>query len=229
MTQYDHLLGYIPDLSSRRILDLGSGYGSFLIEATKRGIRACGIERSSGFIDAAKESAKLAGVLIDIRSGMAESIPFDDQSFDFVNVCEVIEHVDDPDKVLSEMYRVLDVGGMAYVSVPNRYCFLDPHFHLYFVNWLPRSFSDVFISIFGNHKDYERDIGKERLKDLYYATFKGAKRKAESHGFKVEDMRLIKISKKFPNPIMRFFVRLLYFPARFLYLNSCHLLLTKQI
>lgn len=227
MTQFEHLLGYIPDLVSRRILDLGTGYGAFIIDASRRGAKVWGIEKSAEFIRIPKDMASKAGVEVNVQQGVAENLPFKDKSFDFVNVCEVIEHVDDTGKALSEIYRVLDDGGMVYISVPNRYCLRDPHFNLYFVNWLPRSLSDLFISTFGKHKNYERDIGRERLRDMYYDTFHGAKHKMESHGFKVQDMRLVKIAKKFPNPITRFLAKLLYFPARFLYLNSCHLLLTK--
>jgi ubiquinone/menaquinone biosynthesis C-methylase UbiE len=228
MTHYEHLMGYIPDLPRRRILDLGSGRGSFLIDVVKRGGNIWGLERSQGYIEIATAEAKKSRVEIKVRLGMAENIPFENQSFDFVNVCEVIEHVEDPDKTLSEMHRVLTDNGKAYVSVPNRYCLRDPHFHLYFVNWLPRVFCNAFISLFKRHKNYIGDIGKQRLDEMYYATYKNAKTKAQSHGFKAEDMRLIKISKKFPNSLVQFIVKVFYVPARFLYFDSCHLLLTKQ-
>jgi SAM-dependent methyltransferase len=50
----------------------------------------------------------------------AERFPFDDGSFDVVLFCEVIEHLLlDPVTALSEMHRVLKVGGTLVVTTPN--------------------------------------------------------------------------------------------------------------
>lgn len=52
----------------------------------------------------------------------AESIPVDDGRFDVVLLCEVLEHVENPTKVLVEVRRVLKKGGTVMISVP----FLSP-------------------------------------------------------------------------------------------------------
>lgn len=58
----------------------------------------------------------------------AARLPFSDGIFDAVACLEVLEHVRAPDKVLSEIARVLRPGGMAYVSMPFLYPVHDaPH------------------------------------------------------------------------------------------------------
>ncbi|MEM4326170.1 MAG: class I SAM-dependent methyltransferase [Candidatus Pacearchaeota archaeon] len=48
----------------------------------------------------------------------AENIPVEDSSFDTVLLCEIIEHLETPEKVLTEAYRLLKRGGTLIVSVP---------------------------------------------------------------------------------------------------------------
>ena len=44
----------------------------------------------------------------------AHKLPFDNESFDFITSYEVLEHVKDPDLVLSEINRVLKSSGKCY-------------------------------------------------------------------------------------------------------------------
>lgn len=133
-THLDNLLFYIPDILDGKILDIGSGRGSFLIEVAKRGGNVQGIERKKENIEISFEKANELGVKINVVLGFAEELPYEDSTFDFINVCEVIEHVKDPKMLLFEAYRVLKKRGRAYLSVPNRFGVKDQHFQLYFVN-----------------------------------------------------------------------------------------------
>lgn len=47
-----------------------------------------------------------------------DKLPFQDQSFDSVILDNVLEHIDDPRKILKEIYRVLIPGGVLLVGVP---------------------------------------------------------------------------------------------------------------
>jgi SAM-dependent methyltransferase len=53
----------------------------------------------------------------DVRAD-AHLLPFDDASLDCVLLVGVLEHVNDPDRVLAEARRVLKPGGLGYVAVP---------------------------------------------------------------------------------------------------------------
>lgn len=46
-------------------------------------------------------------------------IPFEDSSFDLILCTEVLEHAEDPGQLVREMSRVLQPGGMLFVTVPS--------------------------------------------------------------------------------------------------------------
>ena len=53
-----------------------------------------------------------------LMQGSAESLPFTDNSFDVVSCLQVLEHLKEPDKAISELKRVLKPGGFACVATP---------------------------------------------------------------------------------------------------------------
>jgi len=56
---------------------------------------------------------------VSILKEDAEKVSFADDSFDAVICCEVLEHVEHPEKAVAELYRILHKGGVALVSVPH--------------------------------------------------------------------------------------------------------------
>lgn len=223
MTHLEHLIEVVPDLKARRVLDIGSGRGAFLRDCKKAGIDAWGVECSEEYLQKTED--------LNVMKGYGENLPFADNSFDFVNLAQVLEHVQNPRKVVSEIHRILRPGGKAYMGVPIRYSFKDPHFHLYLVNWLPRSWTNGFISLFGKHKDYSIDNGRNRLAHanphalpceetydmlpMHYYTYEQIQRELDK--FEVEDIRLRKVGPLKPvYPILRDY-----------FLDSFHLLATK--
>jgi ubiquinone/menaquinone biosynthesis C-methylase UbiE len=226
-THFEHLLDVVPDLKERKILDLGSGRGAFIVECAKNKVSAEGLELNKDYIELSLKRAKEAGVSISVKEGVGERLPFPDSSFDFVNMCEVIEHVNSPKEVLREVYRVLKPGGKVYVSVPNRYGMKDQHFGLYFVNWLPRSMSDSFISFFGRHKDYNGQTGFQRLKEMHYFTYANAAGLFIQEGFIVYDIREIKIKRRFDG-LTKSTIMIVYSILKYFYFDSFHFLLEKE-
>ncbi len=54
------------------------------------------------------------------------TLPYDDDSFDAVLSCGVLEHVINPDASLDEIWRVLKPSGVFYIyNLPNRYSYLE--------------------------------------------------------------------------------------------------------
>jgi ubiquinone/menaquinone biosynthesis C-methylase UbiE len=84
----------------------------------------CGIRpripiRGSYFLDLSKSALKTLSSLGGICTcADATNMPYDDNFFDFVNASELLEHIDDDKKVLSEVYRVLKPSGHFSFSVP---------------------------------------------------------------------------------------------------------------
>lgn len=228
LTHFQHLERLVGNLQSKKILDLGSGKGSFLIEAARAGANPIGLELSEAYILETKRRAQQEGVDVEVVKGVAEKLPFENGSFEMINICEVVEHVEDPQALLREVYRVLVPGGSAYISVPNRFGLKDQHFHLYVVNWLPRAWADAFISVFGTHKNYsDKSAGLQRLADMHYYTFARFQSLARSFGFEVEDIRSQRISHEFRG-LKKWLLRAAYVLARPLYFDSFHVLLRKR-
>ncbi len=226
-THWQHLESLIPGLVHKHILDLGSGKGGFIIDAASHGALVAGLEPYGPYREITNARAREKKINIRLESGCAEEIPFGDSEFDFVNMCEIIEHVESPVLAMEEVFRVTKEGGRVYISAPNRFGFKDQHFHLYFVNWLPRRISDHFIGIFGKHKNYEeKGNGRQRLREMHYYTFGQISALTNKIGFSVEDIRLKKIEVMiWPKRVL---AQVAYVFARAVYFDSFHLLLTKK-
>jgi methionine biosynthesis protein MetW len=99
----------------RRVLDLGCRYGA-LTRAYVQGNEVVGIDVDR---DALAEAAKLG---IETHWADAdEPLPFADGSFDVVVAGELLEHIRDPQRLLSEARRVLRKEGTFVGSVPNAF------------------------------------------------------------------------------------------------------------
>ena len=95
-----------------RALEVGSGLGLLATEvaAAADGVQVVGVEISADQIAAAAESPRVTYV-----QGDAHHLDFPDASFDLVYARYVLEHVADPERVLSEMRRVARPGASVAV------------------------------------------------------------------------------------------------------------------
>ncbi len=94
-----------------RILDVGCGTGANLEMLAQFG-EAEGVDVA----DEALEFCRAKG--LKTHKGLAEKLPFADESFDLTTALDVIEHLDDDLAGLKEMRRVLKPGGRALIFVP---------------------------------------------------------------------------------------------------------------
>jgi len=102
------------------VLDVGCGGGFLSEEFAKAGFSVTGIDPSEKSIETARRHAQQNGLVITYAEGSGESLPFSDRAFDIVACCDVLEHVDDPGKVMSEISRVLKPGGVFLYDTINR-------------------------------------------------------------------------------------------------------------
>jgi 2-polyprenyl-6-hydroxyphenyl methylase/3-demethylubiquinone-9 3-methyltransferase len=108
------------DWQDKAVLDLGCA-GGFMAEAlAARGADVTGINPAADAINAARTHARATGLRIGYDVGVGEALPYDDSSFDDVVCVDVLEHVADLNKVLSEVARTLRPGGLFLFDTINR-------------------------------------------------------------------------------------------------------------
>jgi len=107
-------------LSNITLLDVGSGGGLLAEEFARLGCRVTGIDRSAESVAAARAHANQSILKIEYRVARGEALPYAAASFDLVVCCDVLEHVDDLDRVIAEAGRVLKPGGLYFFDTINR-------------------------------------------------------------------------------------------------------------
>jgi ubiquinone/menaquinone biosynthesis C-methylase UbiE len=119
------ILEYIDVILSKQdrntidFCDAGCGNGIYLnyLKNKYQSINLYGFDFSEKIIEIAKDNTKIK----EIRVGNLENIQFDDKSFDLILCAQVIEHLLDDKKGISELYRILKTNGYLIISTDNKY------------------------------------------------------------------------------------------------------------
>lgn len=85
-----------------RVLDIGSGSGLFSEEFARRGLAVTGLDANPEMLPVARQFVPAA----DFREGVAEALPFGDDSFDLVFMGLLLHETDDISAALAEAHRV---------------------------------------------------------------------------------------------------------------------------
>lgn len=103
-------------VKKRRILDVGSGPGYFLLHGKDRNWNTLGIEPSP---QAVSHSQNLGLEIVEgfLNKETAKKLG----KFDVVHLSDVLEHIPDPKSLLLQAKSLLNPGGLLCVVVPNDY------------------------------------------------------------------------------------------------------------
>jgi ubiquinone/menaquinone biosynthesis C-methylase UbiE len=111
------------------LLDVGCGRGEFLQGFLEMGLCAHGLDQSSYARDISKiDNIKIINLEL-------ESFPYPDNTFDYVFSKSVIEHFYYPEKLMSEMYRVLKHDGVIITMCPS----WEYNYKIYFEDYSHRT------------------------------------------------------------------------------------------
>lgn len=96
-----------------RVLDVGFGRGDFIDAFHRAGYAVAGVDLSEY---AVKRCQHPDVAVCDVTR---ENLPFADNSFDVVFHKSLLEHMDDPEKLMKETLRVLKANGRLITLVPD--------------------------------------------------------------------------------------------------------------
>jgi ubiquinone/menaquinone biosynthesis C-methylase UbiE len=113
---YEHTRGL-------RVLDVGCGQGIDMMRYASAGANVAGIDLTPRHAELARLHLAALGLHAKIVDGDAESMPFEDMSFERVSSNGVLHHTPDMLAALREIRRVLVPGGETRVIVYNRRSF----------------------------------------------------------------------------------------------------------
>lgn len=207
---------------NKDVLDIGCGAGGKTIFYASQGVNSImGVEILEKYKKEAESLAEKYNVGNKFKFVCADAskTPFESESFDTIIMNDAMEHVDDPEKVLNECYRILKKGGRLYLNFP-------PYNHPFGAHlsdaigipWVHVFFSEK--TLINTYKELVKDLpdGKDRIEfriakkengEEYFSyinrmTIKRAKRIISNSNFTLEYYReeplrnIFKIPAKMP-------------------------------
>ena len=112
-----------------RVLDVGCGFGETLAYHAARGCEAYGIEADENILRVGERYG------LNVRAGLFDPSYYEPESFDYVTMDQVIEHVADPQDFMRGIAKVLKPGGMVILSTPNGSSYGARLFGRRWINW----------------------------------------------------------------------------------------------
>lgn len=123
-----HYLPRVVDFGSfagKKFLEIGCGAGIDLVRFAQQGALVTGVDLSRQAVSLAQKNFEQHGLKADLAVMDGESLEFEDNSFDAVYAHGVLQYTADPQKMLSEIHRILKPGGNGIFMVYNKYSWLN--------------------------------------------------------------------------------------------------------
>ena len=151
-------LGLDPE--GKKILEIGSGYGFFMVYAiAKLGWNLHGVEPGenefSGRYEIGQDILTQNNINKErLTKATGENTHLPPGSFDIIVTHDVLEHVSDPEGVLFECARLLTPGGVLIAGMPNYRWIYEGHYNMPWFPFFSKSFAKKYVSLAGRDKSY---------------------------------------------------------------------------
>lgn len=141
-TVYRDLRQFLPKMRGK-VIDIGCGYSPYKHLLNSQTTQYYGLD-----IEEASQNFDYENFQIIHFDG--KNIPLTDNSMDGFICTEVLEHIQEPEKFIAEIYRVLKMGGVGIVTIPwsARYHYIPYDYYRYTpstLNCLFQDFSSIKI------------------------------------------------------------------------------------
>ena len=140
------------------LLDVGCGYGEFLMRMKKKGMNVYGVDPALRELSYSKKCD------IDIRNTTLDNACFSDNFFDVVTLNHSLEHIQDPINTVKEIAKITKPGGFIIVQLPNWNCIMQKIFKGKWIHWdIPRHlFHFNFYTLQKFFESYDFQVCKKR-------------------------------------------------------------------
>lgn len=136
-------------------VDVGCSVGFFCRALAPQFGQVYGLDIDANAIARARDGAP-ANVNFQVADSM--NLPFADDEVDLVVCNHVYEHVPDAARLFDEIYRILKPGAACYLGAASRLTVVEPHYHLPFLSWLPKSIAHRYMRLFGKGTEYYENL-----------------------------------------------------------------------
>jgi ubiquinone/menaquinone biosynthesis C-methylase UbiE len=113
-----------------KALDIGAGIGHAMLSLEREGFDVYGFEPSEPFY---KKAINVMNIKSEkIKLGMIENVEYDDNTFDFITIGAVFEHLYHPSVCLKKALSWLKPGGIIHIEVPSSNYLISKLINLYY-------------------------------------------------------------------------------------------------
>lgn len=175
-------------LDGKNVLDYGCGNGRDAYQFLRHcNCKVYGTDILPMITDIAKDNLKKMGFGEDMVKFFyireSDKLPFDNEFFDLINCNGVLHHIENPDSIVAELYRVLKKDGVMYIMLYTEKLFC--YHWLQVVNYMNKGYSlteafgivtdncdyTIFYTL-GNAKKLFRDFEIVSCKEYYNGFFR---------------------------------------------------------
>jgi 2-polyprenyl-3-methyl-5-hydroxy-6-metoxy-1,4-benzoquinol methylase len=190
-TYLKSIFGLVEINKDTKILDVGCGYGTFVLLCRLLGMNACGVDVSNYELSYAKERYGLVGTEEIYLTAEEFAEKYQDEKFNVITFWNVLEHVADQRKILQEYNKFLTCNGKFVILNANYFSFRrEPHYSVFWLPLLPKPVGSFYLRL-------RRKSPIFLNSSIYYATFYGIINSLHNIGkFKI----MLPILEKYKDP-----------------------------
>jgi 2-polyprenyl-6-hydroxyphenyl methylase / 3-demethylubiquinone-9 3-methyltransferase len=118
--RFEYFDRFLPDWQGTKVLDVGCGGGYACEYLARRGAEVVGTDIMADSLEQARGHARQEDLTIAYHLCTPERLPFEDSTMDAVTCFDVLEHIENKERTLREIHRVLKPGGWLFCDTFNK-------------------------------------------------------------------------------------------------------------